>query len=54
LKCEAGDESAWKRMRAYNKQDVRLTESLFDEFRPWIALRGTSSQKRLRQVLEAA
>jgi uncharacterized protein YprB with RNaseH-like and TPR domain len=54
LKCEAGDEGAWKRMRAYNKQDVRLTESLFDEFRPWIALRGTSSQKRLRQVLEAA
>lgn len=54
LKCEAQDEDAWRRMRAYNRQDVRLTEKLFEEFREWIPLRGTSSQKRLRELLEPA
>lgn len=53
LKCEAGDEKAWKRMRAYNRQDVLLTERLFEEFRDWIPLRGVQSQKRLREVLAA-
>lgn len=51
LKCEAGDAGAWKRMRAYNKRDVVLTESLFEEFRDWIPLRGVQSQARLREVL---
>lgn len=51
LKCEAGSVDAWKRMRAYNKRDVRLTEALFEEFRDWIPLRGTNSQKRLRMAL---
>lgn len=51
LKCEAGNAGAWKRMRSYNKQDVVLTERLFDEYRPWIPLRGTNSQKRLREML---
>lgn len=50
-KCEAGDKSAWKRMRAYNRKDVILTEQLFEEFRPWITLRGTQSQKLLRELL---
>jgi len=50
-KCEGGDAEAWDRMRAYNVQDVLLTEQLFDELRPWIPLRGTQSQKRLREVL---
>lgn len=53
LKCEAGDEDAWKRMRDYNVQDVKLTEKLFDDFRDWILLRGTQSQKKLREVLDA-
>lgn len=49
--CDAGDEKAWKQMRSYNRHDVALTERLFEEYRPWIALRGTQSQKRLREVL---
>lgn len=51
LKCEAGDASAWKRMRAYNRKDVQLTEELFQEYRPWITLRGSQSQKILRELL---
>ena len=53
LKCEAGDAAAWRRMRSYNKKDVRLTEDLFLEYLPWIALRGSQSQKRLREVLDS-
>lgn len=34
--CMAGDSSAWKRMEKYNRQDVVITEKLFDELRPWI------------------
>lgn len=34
--CMAGDEAAWRRMRRYNVQDVRLTEALYNELRPWI------------------
>jgi len=36
VKCMAGDEDAWKRMRRYNIQDVKLLESLYDQLRPWI------------------
>lgn len=32
----AGDAKAWAKMRKYNIQDVRLTESLFDFLGPWI------------------
>jgi hypothetical protein len=53
LKCEAGDAKAWKAMRQYNIQDVRLTEKLFEEYRPWLPLRGSQSQKKLREVLAA-
>ena len=53
LKCEAGDAKAWRSMRDYNRQDVRLTELLFEDFRPWIPLRGSQSQKKLREVLAA-
>jgi DNA polymerase elongation subunit (family B) len=52
-KCEAGDAKAWGRMRAYNVQDVKLTERLFEDFRAWVPLRGSQSQKRLREVLAA-
>jgi hypothetical protein len=38
-------------MRSYNRKDVLLTEALFEEFRPWITLRGPQSQKRLRELL---
>lgn len=34
--CMAGDQEAWKEMLAYNKQDVRLTEKLYDKLKPWI------------------
>lgn len=34
--CMAGDEKAWKTMRRYNIQDVRLTEQVYERLRPWI------------------
>lgn len=34
--CLAGDDEAWARMQAYNIQDVRLTESVYDRMRGWI------------------
>lgn len=36
VKCMAGDEAAWNLMRKYNKQDVALTEKLYDRLLPWI------------------
>lgn len=33
----AGDKGAQKRMEKYNAQDVRITESLYDELLPWIS-----------------
>ena len=35
-KVLAGHDKAWERMRKYNIQDVRLTESLYDYLGPWI------------------
>jgi hypothetical protein len=37
LGCDAGDPKSWKKMIDYNKQDVRLTEKLYLELRPWMA-----------------
>lgn len=34
--CMAGSEKAWALMRKYNKQDVVLTEKLYDKLLPWI------------------
>lgn len=34
--CLAGDDKAWARMRKYNKQDVVLTEALYDRLGAWI------------------
>lgn len=34
----AGDEAAWGTMRKYQKQDVDLLETLFDEVKPWIKM----------------
>ena len=54
LKCEARDRCAWKRMREYNMNDVVLTEKLFEEFRDWIPLRGSQSNKQVTRLLDAA
>ncbi len=34
--CMAGDKAAWALMRTYNKQDVVITEKLYDKLLPWI------------------
>ena len=54
LKTEAGDADAWRRMRLYNIQDVRLTEKLFKDLKGggWLILNGPQSQKQLRNLLE--
>lgn len=36
LACMNNEEKAWNIMRKYNKQDVVLTEQLYDELLPWI------------------
>lgn len=36
IKCLAGDPAAWKIMKRYNIQDVRLLEEIYDKVRPWI------------------
>jgi DNA polymerase elongation subunit (family B) len=36
LGCMAGNKSSWKKMVAYNKQDVVLLESVYNMFLPWI------------------
>jgi len=36
VKCMAGDEDAWARMREYNMNDVVITEQLYDKLLPWI------------------
>jgi DNA polymerase elongation subunit (family B) len=37
IDCMAGDERAWKLMEKYNKQDVRITEKVYDKLLPWIS-----------------
>lgn len=34
--CMSGDKSAWRKMCAYNKQDVILLEKIYLKMRPWI------------------
>ncbi len=36
LGCINGDPNAWRLMEKYNKQDVRLTEKVFDRLKPWL------------------
>lgn len=36
VQCMAGDDDAWDLMRKYNKQDVVVTEKLFERLGPWI------------------
>jgi len=35
-KCMEGDDKAWRTMRRYNIQDVRLLEQLYKKLLPWI------------------
>lgn len=35
-RCLEGDEKAWKKMKRYNAQDVRLLEAVFLKLRPWM------------------
>jgi DNA polymerase elongation subunit (family B) len=35
-RCMEDDEAAWRKMARYCKQDVKLTEALYDRLRPWI------------------
>ena len=34
--CEAGDPDGWAQMRAYNEQDVRVTEDMWLDELPWL------------------
>lgn len=34
--CMAGDQKAWNKMKAYNKQDVVLLEKIYLRMRPWM------------------
>lgn len=36
LACMNGSDSAWTKMRKYNKHDVVVTETLYDRVLPWI------------------
>lgn len=35
LKCMAGDDKAWKKMKSYNKQDVVLLEKVYNKLKIW-------------------
>lgn len=35
LGCMSGDARAWRTMRRYNAQDVRLLESVYEKVKPW-------------------
>ena len=35
-KCMSGDSNAWKRMKAYNAQDTKLTEQVYLKLRPFM------------------
>ena len=34
--CMAGDKKAWATMESYNKQDVVITEGVYEKVKPWI------------------
>ena len=35
-KCMADDVTAWKLMKKYNINDVKLTEELYEKVKPWL------------------
>lgn len=36
VKCMAGDDKAWAKMKQYQKQDVFMLEPLYEKFKAWI------------------
>jgi len=34
--CLADDKAAWGRMKKYNVGDIKITEAVYEQFRPWI------------------
>jgi hypothetical protein len=36
IACMNGSEVAWRKMRRYNEQDIRITERLYNRWLPWI------------------
>lgn len=36
VKCMAGDASAWKTMKTYNVQDIKILEAVYNKVLPWI------------------
>ena len=36
VKCMQGDPAAWQKMEEYNRNDVVMTEALYDKLLPWI------------------
>lgn len=36
-KCMEGDSASWKKMKAYNKNDVDILEKVYLELRPWMS-----------------
>ena len=36
LACMANDAAAWGRMKKYNVGDIKITEAVYEVFRPWI------------------
>ena len=34
--CRAGEMKAWRKMKAYNKQDVIVLEAIYNVVRPWV------------------
>jgi hypothetical protein len=42
--CLDGDEKAWRRMKRYNAQDVRLLEAIYRELLPWMKNPASTSE----------
>lgn len=36
IDCVKGDKEAWDKMESYNKQDIVVTEALYEKVKPWI------------------
>ncbi len=46
LDCMADDKKAWRKMKAYNKNDVDLLEKIYKRLRPWITSNINITQQR--------
>lgn len=50
IKCAEGDETAWKKMTKYNKQDVLLLEKLYGKLQGWVKGHPSHSLKQEAHV----